>query len=889
MKKKLLISILTLVMCFSLMTGATFALFTSESKVNVAITSGNVSVVATVDDESVVTYSMGIEQDYATWENGGNVVISSTDNTINLNNITPGDKVEFDIIVHNKSDVKVKYRTSFNATNSQDELIGGLLVTINGVTYSGFGIYSNWKPVEVGCEDEIVSIAIELPESAGSEYANKQTAFAFSVVAIQNNATTQDVTNTAFEENDNGGVTLTSLGSLESGEITIPTYYQGKPVTEIAASAAINNEGITTLNLPATIQNIGASAFENCQSLQRVRVTNGDMLVDSQAFSLTNGITVEYDESVKQIAAQAFMNCKEVVEIVVPDGIEVIGKNAFRNCSNLERVILPDSVITIGSYAFSNCTSLQELELPSNIEELDRSAFGYCTSLTELTLPESVKTVGSYCFESCTGLTELTIPNSVTSISDGAFMNCSSLKSITIGSGLTADGFKFDQAFQGCNRLEEIVVDENNPDFSSENGILYNKGKTQLLVVPAILPEVVELPSTLETINKPNYSSFQASFSRKNFKSITIPANVKTIDAEAFYYCPSLETVIFEDGSLLTEIGKNAFSSCPNLKTVILPDSVTKIGATAFAGEGNSGLETIYIGSKVSSLEGVFKSTPNLKNITIAEDNPYFVAVNNVVYTKDYSSIALLSQGVTKVVLPEAITDVGTLFSRNKGIKEVVLTNVTEIKKDAFRFCDNLETVVLSDNVTAIGDYAFSGCKNLTSIDLPKGLKSIGSYAFDGCVKLKNITIPAIVETLGSYAFSSSSSSSPLQLEAITFEENSALKAINAGTFKYCTKLAEIDIPEGVETVADNAFYGCTSLTSIYLPSTLKSFSMKAFAYAYQEKTIYYAGTVEQFESMTTGIAVYYNGPVKVVIGEDTYIAKYVKVDGKDTCVLDKI
>ena len=93
MKKRILISsILAIVLCFSMITGATFALFTSESKVNIAVTSGKVEVTASVDE--VKTYSKGVLQAKGTFENGGTAVYDEKLNELALNLITPGDKVE---------------------------------------------------------------------------------------------------------------------------------------------------------------------------------------------------------------------------------------------------------------------------------------------------------------------------------------------------------------------------------------------------------------------------------------------------------------------------------------------------------------------------------------------------------------------------------------------------------------------------------------------------------------------------------------------------------------------------------------------------------------------------------------------------------------------------
>ena len=188
-KRNVVVSaILAIMLCVSLIAGATFALFTSESKVNIAVTSGKVSVVANIDETSVQTkqlydtdYSQGATNMYegvATFGAEG----------LTLEKFVPGDGIKFNIVVKNESNVTVQYRTIISCEND-DGLFAGLNITVgNNENYSGVTLVSDWAQLAVGSADEIVPVTIELPEGAGNEYQEKTCAISYKVEAVQGNA-----------------------------------------------------------------------------------------------------------------------------------------------------------------------------------------------------------------------------------------------------------------------------------------------------------------------------------------------------------------------------------------------------------------------------------------------------------------------------------------------------------------------------------------------------------------------------------------------------------------------------------------------------------------------------------------------------------------------------
>ena len=188
-KRNVVVSaILAIMLCVSLIAGATFALFRSESKVNIAVTSGKVSVLASIDKTSVQTKQLNTE-----YAQGAKKMFEASasidDNGLTLEKLVPGDAIKFNIVVKNESTVTVQYRTIISC-ESDNGLFAGLNVNVgdkegyNGVTF----FVSDWAQLAVGVEDAIVPVSIELPEDAGKEYQDKTCTVSYKVEAVQGNA-----------------------------------------------------------------------------------------------------------------------------------------------------------------------------------------------------------------------------------------------------------------------------------------------------------------------------------------------------------------------------------------------------------------------------------------------------------------------------------------------------------------------------------------------------------------------------------------------------------------------------------------------------------------------------------------------------------------------------
>ena len=156
-------------------------------------------------------------------------------------------------------------------------------------------------------------------------------------------------------------------------------------------------------------------------------------IVEELGLNKVSVITADMLEGYTGITSDAFVGCKSLISVTIPDSVTSIGWCAFCDCSSLTSVTIPYSVTSIGNYAFYRCSSLTSISIPNGVTNLGMRVFSGCKSLVSIIIPNSVKTVGDFAFGGCTGLTSVAIDNSVKSIGYGAFKDCTSLTSLTIG------------------------------------------------------------------------------------------------------------------------------------------------------------------------------------------------------------------------------------------------------------------------------------------------------------------------------------------------------------------------------------------------------------------------------------------------------------------------
>jgi len=352
-------------------------------------------------------------------------------------------------------------------------------------------------------------------------------------------------------------VSITDCDQNATGVVVVPDEIEGFSVTSIDDSTFSNCTNITSVTLPATVNEIGARAFFSCTGLTSI--------------DLPIGVTI--------IKINTFYNCISLANVTLPMGFLEIEDRAFDNCDSLVNITIPASVTSIHYHAFKATSSLLNINVDTaNTTYSSLNGVLFSNDLAEIltypsgrsgtyTIPPGVTVIGEYCFSYCQQTTEVTIPNTVNEI-----------------------GWR---GFHFCSALLAITVDPSNTVFSSLDGVLFNEAQTLIIAYPGGKTGIYNIPSEVEAVGNSAFNGCQF------LSGITLPDSLITIDKAAFSLCTALVSIEIPDS--VTYIGSSAFLGCNSLKTVNLSEGLTSIGFRCFMTCGN--LETINIPSGITAIE----------------------------------------------------------------------------------------------------------------------------------------------------------------------------------------------------------------------------------------------------------------------------------------------
>ena len=237
--------------------------------------------------------------------------------------------------------------------------------------------------------------------------------------------------------------------------------------------------------------------YDGREEVSFIYLSDGITSVGDYAFyDMANVTGIYMPDTVTEIGEGAFMQCSSMPDIKLSKNLVTIKQAAFKGCNSFETVSIPKNTKNIEEEAFSSCLNLKDFAFPEGSEYfVSHSGYGLFTKdmsalitypggLTdsEYVMPNSVKEIYPNAFENCYYLTNIVFPEGLEIIGENAFTNCSGIEVINIPASVTTIA---QNAFlYGCDGLKEINVDENNANYSSDMGVLYNKDKTIIIQFP---------------------------------------------------------------------------------------------------------------------------------------------------------------------------------------------------------------------------------------------------------------------------------------------------------------------------------------------------------------------------------------------------------------------
>lgn len=364
MKKKFILSSFCIIsLCACLITGATFALFTSETKNNITITSGKVEMLSTI--ENLETWSL--EDDLTlpgrsdgSFTQGGSAKFEA--NTLKIDKIIPGDKVSFDVTGKNNSNVTILYRIDITCNDEESLLLmDGLNVTINGVTYKGLKSFTtSWKTLLEGEIFEKVNVQVELPSNAGNMYQDLTTNISVVVEAVQGNAGytgedkvelvniwdgTSDVTSLESKTDDvNKTIEITTAEELAAfaEKVNSGTTYEGYTVS-LLCDVDLQNLAWTPIGTNADSANKFKGVFNgNNHEIKNLYVAQGVGYHAAGLFGALNGTVCDLTITGATIKNISSGNATDNGTAVVAGSIYSSGK--------IDNVTVEDSSVNANRY-----------------------------------------------------------------------------------------------------------------------------------------------------------------------------------------------------------------------------------------------------------------------------------------------------------------------------------------------------------------------------------------------------------------------------------------------------------------------------------------------------------------------------------------------------------
>ena len=624
-----------------------------------------------------------------------------------------------------------------NAAFCHCEYLSSISISNNITSISDSAFYCCLSLASVSIPNNVTSIG------------NKTFSYCSSLTSITIPTTINSISYNAFygcDSFDSIKITTTSIEDYCNSNINESLYnsinenFYNTTISRQTRHLIINNEEITDLIIPETIDTIKAYAFYKFVNLKSITTHNNIKSIKNDAFEYCNSsipinittpsiedycnsdinkILYYYGDLTLQ-PRHLIINNEEITDLIIPETINTIKEYAFYNFTNIKSLTIPYSMRQIKENAFNKCLSLSNIQWNAkkcNDFSSESNApfyldYNTTSQITSFVFGDSVEHIPAYLCYAMDNLTSITLPSSVVSIGTNAFKSANSYMDINI----TASSME-----EYCNsKVNQLLYQQSlySPDFISggaKRNLIINNEILTSLIIPNSINTIQDYAfygfnsiTSVEINNSVNKIGRSSFYGCRSLTSINIPNTITEIGHQAFYVCKSLTSITIPNS--VTSIGEKAFSYCSSLSSITIPNSITSIGDNAFSGCGS--LTTVQWNAK--------------KCNDFYYDEPPF----------ENSPISSFTFGDSIEYIP------ASLFYNMSNLSSITIPNsVTKIGNYAFYSCSSLTSITIPNSVTNITDATFKNCSKLRTIKLGNAIETIGENVFQGCTALYSFEI----------------------------------------------------------------------------------------------------------------------------------------------------
>ena len=741
-----------------------------------------------------------------------------------------------------------------------------------------------------------------------------------------------------------GTVSVKRESTETSGDIVIPSSVTNEGISYsvvlIPKGAFSECCGLTSIIIPESVTSFGDAAFWGCSKLTDVTIGRNVTVIGNDVFSFSGLTSIVIPDSVTSLGNAVFFDCNSLTNATIGNSVTVINDSTFSTCNNLKSVIIGNSVTSIERAAFFECTSLTNVTIGNSVTAIGSDAFAF-SGLKNIMIPESVTSIGGYAFNGCSSLTGVYFRGDSPNVGNGIFEGCRNLKTIYYFEGKLGWTNPWNGIETVAVGAEEVIIVEQPQSqliLPGEKATL----KATVFSTAALNYQWYKDGFAIEGATHSTYVIPIFSFSDNGNYAVKVSTPSQSVTSEAasltvctaadqFDYTIEGERVIIngylgsaavvvipptiEDKPVQT-IGAFAFSPNDeypgrvNLAKVLMPDTVTDAGINAFGFcfsltnivlspnlatlsnrllEGTA-IESITIPKGTTSMQaGAFHGCENLKNVFIEEENPSYVAVDNVVFTKDLTSLVFYPAGIIteRYDVPTSVTTLAPeSFDGTKIEYLSIPESVTTLEGSVFSY-GQFGYIEFPESITSFPDKLFLHCSGVShGLVIPASVTSIGEncfyytsitkFYFEGNPpsEVAEIAFPGTSEQAVIYVRSENAGNWPDAwygmpvIETNVFPLDYDYSIENNGIIinAYNRDDTELEIPEtmfgySVVGLAADACNGEENIVSIIVPATVTQIGDRAFANCASLKSVFFLGNAPEIGTdlfLNTSATVYY-------------------------------